>query len=367
MTTDILYIVSRLRPSGPTNQLYYILKHLEENFNAKVLTLSPEPEDTELPRFRELGVDYETLGLSRWEGLLYGPKRLRQVANEYNPDIVHTQGIRADTLSALFLSEYPRITTIRNYPYDDYPAKFGTIQGEAMAVEHTQMYRRIDYPVACSQTIANLMRPHGIDAKPIQNGVDTEKFSPVDNSEKRRLRNHLNIPESKTVFISVGSLIPRKNPTYVIEGFQRSDIEDGMLLMLGDGPVRKECERLAARNNRVRLEGWKDSVIEYLGAADYFVSASSSEGLPNTVLEALAVGLPVILSDIEPHQEILQQNPFVGFDFGIENSYFLARLLESVINEDYSSRSSAARSVILENFSSNEMSNQYRQHYKRII
>ena len=366
MTTDILYLVSRLRSSGPTNQLYYILKHLDDEFNATVLTLSPEPEDTELPRFRELGVDYETLGLSRWEGLLYGPRRLRRFVNEYDPAIVQTQGIRADTLSALFLSEYPRITTVRNYPYDDYPAKFGTIQGKAMAAEHIRMYRRIDYPVACSETIADRMRPHGIDAIPIQNGVDTEQFSPVDKTEKARLRKEFDIPGAATVFISVGALIPRKNPLDVIKEFQAADVEDSMLLILGDGPLREECEILAANDDRITIEGWVNNVRDYLGASDYFVSASSSEGLPNTVMEALAAGLPVLLSDIQPHQEILQYNSDVGILFDIEEANTLQNKIENLWDKEYDSPSSKARQMITQELAAETMSTKYQSLYTNV-
>ncbi len=367
MTTDILYIVSRLRPSGPTNQLYYILKHLDDEFNATVLTLSPEPEDTELPRFRELGVDFETLGLSRWEGLLYGPWRLRRVVDEHDPDIVQTQGIRADTLSALFLSDYPRVTTVRNYPYDDYPAKFGAIQGKAMAAEHVRMYRRIDHPVACSETIADKVRPHGVNATPIQNGVDTEAYRPVDKSEKARLRGELGIPESATVFVSVGTLIPRKNPTDVIQGFQKAELEDCVLLMLGDGPLQEKCETLAAGDNRVRVEGWVDNVSEYLSASDYFVSASSSEGLPNTVMEALAVGLPVCLSDISAHEEILNQERKAGRLFNVDSPQELGSCLSNITKEDYELISERARSIIENELSSEDMVYEYEKHYRNVV
>lgn len=366
MTTDILYLVSRLRSSGPTNQLYYILKHLDDEFNATVLTLSPEPEDTELPRFQKLGVDYETLGLSRWEGLLYGPGRLRRFVNQHNPDIVQTQGIRADTLAALFLSEYPQITTIRNYPYDDYPAKFGTIQGKAMAAEHIQMYRRIDYPVACSETIADRIRIHGIDAIPIQNGVDTEQFSPVDKTEKARLRKEFDIPMSATVFISVGTLIPRKNPLDVIKEFQAADVEDSILLMLGDGPLRGECETLAANDNQIKIEGWVDNVRDYLGASDYFVSASSSEGLPNTVMEALAAGLPVLLSDIQPHREILQYNSNVGELFDLKSINTLQNKMQDLSDKEYDSPSSEAREMIIQELGADTMSMKYQDLYSNV-
>jgi len=366
VTTDLLYIVSRLRPSGPTNQLYYILEHLDNDFNAKVLTLSPEPEDTELPRFQELGVDYETLGLSRWKGLLYGPKQLRESVSEYDPEIIQTQGIRADTLSALFLSEYPRITTVRNYPYDDYPAKFGTVQGKAMAAEHIRMYRCIDHPVACSETIRDKIRSHGVHTTPIQNGVDTEVYSPVSDTQKAQLRENLDIPETATVFVSVGTLLPRKNPIDVMKGFQRADIENSLLLMLGDGPLQEDCEAVAAENDQIRIKGWVDNVSEYLGAADYYISASRSEGLPNTVMEALASGLPVCLSDIPQHREILDYNRDAGVLFDVGAELMIANQLESLVQDNHSTSPSVPRQLVKDHLSATRMASRYQQLYRRV-
>jgi glycosyltransferase involved in cell wall biosynthesis len=69
----------------------------------------------------------------------------------------------------------------------------------------------------------------------------------------------------------------------------------------------EECKKIAQNANIVFL-GKKTNIVEYLKVADYFISASSSEGLPNSVLEAYMTGLPCILSDIPQHREIFQQN-----------------------------------------------------------
>ncbi|WP_252699104.1 glycosyltransferase [Natronosalvus vescus] len=364
MGTDLLYIVSTLRRSGPTNQLYYILKYLDEEFDATVLTLSPEPEDTELPRFRNLDITYDTLGLSRVEGVTIGPKRLRSVVSKHDPDVIHTQGIRADTLSAAFLSKYPRVTTIRNYPYDDYPAKFGKLQGTAMAWEHLRVFNRLDQPVACSKTIAGMVEPHGIDAVPIQNGVDHHKFTPPTDSRKKELRRELELPEEKRIFVSVGSLIPRKDPELLIRGFVQSDLSDSLLLFLGDGPLRESCEELARTTSSIKFKGWVENVNEYLQAADYFVTASHSEGLPNAVMEALSTGLPVCLSDIDPHRELVTSHT-EGVFFEIGKRDNLEKALHTLVNSDYERNSNLARDTAVNQLSAEHMSHEYQQIYNR--
>ncbi len=359
--TTVLYLVSRLRPSGPTNQLYYLLKYLDDEFDPIVLTLSPEPPDTELPRFQELGVQYETWGLSRLKGLIYGSKRLRSAVKKYDPDIIQTQGIRADTLSAMFLRGYPRITTVRNYPYDDYPAKFGDLQGKAMAWEHLRMYKQIDHPIACSETIAELIDSHGVETEVIHNGVDQHKFTPSSADERRQLREKLDLPQDREIIISVGSLISRKDPQTLIKGFQKSKL-DATLVFLGDGPLREECESLAADD--VRFEGHVDNVSEYLQASDYFASASTSEGLPNCVMEALATGLPVCLSDIKPHLELLR-DVSVGTMFPVESVVGVSEALVELVDAE-SDKESQSRAVVEDHFTAKKMSENYQTLYQRI-
>lgn len=368
MATQILYIVSTLRDSGPTNQLYYLIDNLDDEFDATILTLSPEPEDSELPRFQELDVEYTTLGLSRLKGTIHGPSKLRSAVNQHDPDVIHTQGIRADTLSALFLSNYSRVTTIRNYAYDDYPAKYGRIQGKAMGWTHLRALQRLDYPVACSETISGLVADHGINAKPIQNGVDTKTFTPADEETQRQKRDELGLPQSKQIIVSVGSLIPRKEPETAIRGFLSSEIvNESLLVFLGDGFRREACETLVSGSDPIQFEGWVDNVVDYLHAADYFVSASNSEGLPNSVMEALAVGLPVCLSDIEPHQEILRLNEQIGTQFTCGSSNDLASSLEELVSKGYRFQSEQAVSTANKKLSATRMAADYQQFYTGIL
>lgn len=362
MAIDLLYVVSTLRQSGPTNQLYYLLENLSEEFNARVLTLSPEPEDSELDRFRELDIEYETLGLSRVKGALIGPTRLRNAVEEYEPDVIHTQGIRADTLVASFVSGYPHVATIRNYAFDDYPAKYGRPKGMPMAVLHTNILKRLQYPVACSQTIAEAVQPHGIDATPIQNGVDTTSYTPVAASETQNRRDQLGLPSDGPIVISVGSLIERKDPETVVRAFSQSSLSDeGYLVLLGDGPLRKDCESAVQDASRVIFEGWVDNVDAYLQASDYFVSASKSEGLPNSVMEALASGLPVCLSDIQPHKEILQYGD-AGTEFAVGSVSGLANALNSLVDKG----TETPRAVATDHLSAVRMSHEYQQAYREL-
>ncbi|MFA0071942.1 glycosyltransferase, partial [Vibrio breoganii] len=71
----------------------------------------------------------------------------------------------------------PWVMTSRNYPFDDYPMKFGALKGNLMAYSHIAAMRRCHNVVACSKTIASVLTKHKIVATPIQNGVHSEPVS----------------------------------------------------------------------------------------------------------------------------------------------------------------------------------------------
>jgi len=363
----VVYVVSTLKKSGPTTQLFYILKHLDaDEFRPVVLTLSPEPEDSDIARFRSLPVELDSLNLSRIEGVYQGPVRLRRRVKEYSPNVIHTQGIRADSLSAIFLRTMPTVATARNYPYDDYPAKYGK-KGYPMAWTHLRMYQQIDAVVACSNAIASAIGDHEIQSAVIPNGVDCELFSPPNDESIDNLREELDLSLEKDVVVSVGALIPRKEPRTAIRGFLESSYSDeAILLMLGDGFLSEECESLAADHDNVHLLGYVDDVASYLNASDLFLSASNSEGLPNSVMEAIASGLPVCLSDIGPHREIYDHDERIGKLFRTGDAAALSDCLDELATTNFEPRSRAARTLAVEEFSAEATSYQYQDLYREV-
>ncbi len=366
----ILYLVSRLREGGPSNQLRYIIKHLGPAYEPVVLTLSPEESPSARPKFESEGIDVHSLGYSRYEGLVRGPSALRRFVNKLQPDVVHTQGLRPDLLAALFLRSVPRVAILRNYPFDDYVSKFGRLRGTIMAKLHLWALRQIDIPVACSYTVQRAVAKHELTLRVVQNGIDASAYAPVESTEeKQHLRRRFDLPEDRPVFVSVGLLIPRKDPQRLIRGFhQSSGAEEGVLVMLGDGPLLEECKREAeAGEGEVRFPGFVDHVAAYLQAADYFISTSRSEGLPNTVMEALGAGLPVLLSDIPSHREILRRETQAGRLFELEDPSELARSIEALLCEDKTELRTAARAVIEAHFNASRISQEYQEIYRSIV
>lgn len=370
MSYDVLYVVSRLRSGGPSTQLRFLIEHMDRSlFQPTILTLSPEDEKTAQSDFESMGVPVDSLSMSRYEGLLQGVSQIREEVKRRKPDILHTQGLRPDILAAVTLRKLHQVATARNYPYEDYPMKYGGVLGYPAACTHLFAFRRLDNVVACSNSIRTDLAQHDISAQVIHNGVDTSAYQPVSKEQKRELRQKLDLPIDRDIFVSVGSLISRKKPKTVVEGFARSDVaEHAQLVMLGDGSLRDDCETVAQEypEAEIAVPGFVDNVQEYLQASDYFVSASLSEGLPNTVLEAMASGLPVALSDIGPHREAIRPGQ-VGVLFDTNSVTALTKGINRLHRMDADELGREARQVACGYFSAEKMSSGYQTLYKDIL
>jgi len=224
--------------------------------------------------------------------------------------------------------------------------------------------RHADQAIACSRTIRDKYSDQGVTAVTIRNGVDASTYQLPSPEERRQARKKLRIKPDETAIISVGGLIERKDPMTVIDSFKHSEVSsNGRLLLLGDGTLKDQCRSVATES--VEIAGYVTDVERYLKAADVFVSASHSEGLPNAVMEALATGNAIVLSDIGPHQEILDVNPAAGELFETSNTTSLSRTLDHVA-DTADERREAARNIVETEFNAETMAERYESMYEEI-
>lgn len=364
MKTKVLFFVSTLESGGPTNVIYNIIKYLNrDTIEPLILTLSPEPARSRKTDFETLGVSIYQFNQRRVSWIISGGKALRQYIAKIEPHIIHSHSLRPDVFSAKHLKGYVRISTLHANLKDNYINTYRRPIGDYFAYTQIKHVNHLEKVVACSKSVYEIYKDKVDSIDFIPNGVDTAVFKVSSPEAIAQKRSTLGLPVNKRIFISVGSLCARKDPHTLIKGFLSSEHKDNsVLLLLGTGALEEELKSTYTSESII-FKGYIKDVVNYLEVSDFFISASWSEGLPNTVMEALACGLPVCLSDIAAHHEILSINTNAGTTFRCGDHEGLSKGINTLLKKEYSSLQKAAVSIIEQELSAKKMSASYQRLY----
>lgn len=142
----------------------------------------------------------------------------------------------------------------------------------------------------------------------IYNGIDAEKF----NINNLNLRNKLNIPQDAFVVGHTGRFNPAKNHQVIIEVAKLliEKYQDIYFILCGNGVKEGLINIVKEQNidNKVLLFDNRSDIPVFLNTMDAFIFPSFTEGQPNSLIEAMIVGLPYVASDIEPIREMVKNN-----------------------------------------------------------
>lgn len=138
-------------------------------------------------------------------------------------------------------------------------------------------------------------------------GIDIEKFAGTD--LRREVREQFSIPQDAVLLLSVGELNNGKNHRMAMEAFAKLDknMNDVYYMICGQGRLRRGLLQYAKKlgiDKRVRLVGYLENIAAAYQAADIFVFPSKREGMPVALIEAMASGLPCVVSDIRGNREL---------------------------------------------------------------
>ena len=201
----------------------------------------------------------------------------------------------------------------------------------------------------------------------IKNGVDIDR---IDESieEVKSTKNNKNY----RTLVYVGRLIPIKNQKFLVNIL--SEISECKLILVGAEDNSKEISNLIKNlklEDRVKITGLipRNQVFQILNDADIYVSTSMVEGLPVSVLEAMAAKLPVILSDIEPHKEVAMNSSSVKL-VSLNNESNWIDTINFYLNLDMDNLKEIGfecRKCVVENFSLYKMHCNYDKEYETLI
>jgi len=232
--------------------------------------------------------------------------------------------------------------------------------------------RLVTHHVCVSAAVAQFMIDQaGLPAEKvttIPNGVDAACFAeakPVDLSQ-------FSIPKNSTTLLFVGRLDPQKAPLNLMQACEPvlSRQKQVHLLLVGDGPLKPDIESWIEQHslvNRIHLTGWRDDVAGIYKAAHCLVLPSLWEGMPNVVLEAMAAGLPVVATNVEGCNELIQDHQ-TGLLVPPDDISALSEAISAMLQNPNraSEYAQSSQVIVFKYFTQNIMAQKYIELYEKL-
>lgn len=235
------------------------------------------------------------------------------------PDVVHTHSSKAGVLGRLaaIAAGIPCVHTIHGWgPLD----AGGALAGRAVVAVERLLARRTAALVTVGQADLDRGLELGI-GRPdqyrlIRSGIElpwpggSDRASdqpPVLAPDRDAVRGELAV-DGRWVVGMVGRMAAQKDQVLLVEAFGAAGMDDATLVLVGDGPTRGEVEAAVARwpDLDIRLLGARPDGARLVAGFDLAVNASRWEGLPRTVVEAAANGVPVVATDVGATSELIR-------------------------------------------------------------
>lgn len=202
----------------------------------------------------------------------------------------------------------------------------------------------------------------------IINGVDAKKFKPDDNTQI--IKSKLGLSPDDFIIGAVGRFDPIKNFDILIKAFAWGEHKNITLLMVGDGRERSRLARLAKNcgvAEKTIFLGERKDLPELYKIMDVFILPSRNEGISNTILEAMATGLPVIATDVGGNSELVTHNE-TGILIKPNSVESIVEAIRMYINHPELTRlhGKNSRQKVLTKFTLNRMVSEYTSIYRKL-
>lgn len=171
----------------------------------------------------------------------------------------------------------------------------------------------------------------------INSGVGLDRFKELPSNEKQYLKRELGIPDNSLIVGTVGRLVPVKGPEFLIEAakYIHSKYHNAFFIFTGDGPLKQNLEKKARElriEKNILFLGWRDDVARIISIYDIFCLPSLNEGMGRVLVEAMALGKPIVASDIGGIPELVIHGKN-GFLVPPKNPIPLAKYIQILLED----------------------------------
>ncbi|WP_223922011.1 glycosyltransferase [Geobacter sp. AOG2] len=286
--------------------------------------------------------------------------RLAKWIREHQINIVHGHGFKSDVIGLLSarLSGVKMITTPHGWSQE------GNNKLKLYETIDRWLFKYMDIVCPLSCDLAKGIST-GNKIRLIQNGVDVEEVLTAISSDKTNINCYL--------IGYIGQLIERKDLNTLFAAFKilYADNKNIRLMVIGDGHQKDALQARAKQlgiENQVEFLGYRQDATSLLKTFDVFVLPSLMEGIPRCIMEAMAAGIPVIVSDIPGNRDLVVLGK-TGLLFAPGNSQDLAEKIEyaRVHPDDAKRMAIRASDMIMSEYSSRKMALEYETIYYELM
>ncbi len=334
----VAHVIYRLGIGGLENGLVNLINRTPiDRYRHTIICLKDATDFKK--RIRRRDVDIHELGMR--EGRDFSVfKRLYHLLRELRPDIVHTRN-----LAAIECQLPSFLAGVRHRVHGEHGWDVFDPDGSNRKYQFLRrlfkplVHRYIPLSTHLEGYLRERIRVPGDKIRRICNGVDTDRFHPAEKNRQKPGVLPFDLSE-KVIIGTIGRMHGVKDQITLVDAFIRllqkhPELRDRLrLVVVGDGPLRSRAGSLLASSgfeHMAWLPGERNDVPEILRALDLFVLPSTAEGISNTILEAMATGLPVIATDVGGNPDLVAPD-VTGTLIPCSDPDALARAVEQYLN-----------------------------------
>ena len=302
--------------------------------------------------------------------------RLFRLMRRERPDIVHTHTAKAGALGRLAAHLVGTPVIVHTFHGSVFEGYFGSLS--------SRIYRRIEKALACLSDAVVAVSPrvaHELEQRRVAPrkkieviylGLELDRFQRLE-KHRGELRRELGLDRKIPIIGSVGRLVPIKDIPTLLKAM-RGVVDcrsDAILLLVGDGPERRNLEAEAHRldlDSNVRFLGFRHDLERIYADLDIAVNSSRNEGTPVALIEALSAGVPVVATSVGGTPDLLEDGK-LGKLVSPANPQRLADDLISVLSRREKAQATArtARCKIVRRFRSERLVADLDALYSRLL
>lgn len=346
----VLRIINRFNIGGPTYNATFLTAFLPDEYETLLVGGLPEADEKDSLHIpQQYGLDPllipEMVRIPGLKSDRAAYKKLKQIIEDFQPDIVHTHAAKAGALGRKAAKACGVPVIVHTYHGHVFHSYFGRLKTHLYKLIERRLAKLSDGIVAISPIQKNelvgehrITSPEKVEIVPL--GFDLQRFHDEREQSRAAMRSGLQLKDDEVAVAIIGRLAPIKNHDFFLDVVKRL-AERGVsarYFIVGDGSGREAIESRVEELKRafglqIGLTSWITDIARFNSAMDIICLTSDNEGTPVSLIEAQASGIPVISTDVGGVRDIVDDGK-TGYVVGKGDLSGFAEKLEILITDE---------------------------------